>query len=322
MSSSFRMTPQKVSKEQQKKQKKSVMSEETDFLEVDKPIPGQSFVCMSFLSPEAAIKERYLWFVKEFLNNLIDPIPQPKGMPEIEYKTKLHTIIMKNISQRGITNLWEDFLYEKQQELDSKYNDEVDFQTSTRGIKIRGTYSTYGEAKRRSNTIAKFDKNHNVYIGQVGYWLPWDPDPHEVPDQEYQTKELNVLMKKYRENLISKDQFFHERNREKMEAALKKNKTVKKIKEEDKKTLSKVRKTIVEKNEILAEIEAKKKDAKENSQDSKKVDTSNNSKREDEKGEDEKVSSVPGSNQVTKETVASVFEKEDPWMQRKMLEKN
>ena len=107
-------------------------------------------------------------------------------------------------------------------------------------------------------------------------------------------------MKKYSENLISKDQFFHERNREKMEAALKKNKNVKKIKEEDKKTLSKVRKTIVEKNEILAEVEAKKKDAKENSQDSKKVDTSNNSKGEDEKGKDEKVSSVPAISHLKK----------------------
>lgn len=303
MSSSYRMTPQNVSKDQKTRQKKAVMSEETDFLEIDKPIPGQSFVCMSFLSPEAAIKERYLWYLKEFLNNLVTPIPQPKGMPELEYKTKLHTIIMKKISERGITNLWDDFLYEKNNELDSKYNDDVDFQTSTRGIKIRGTYSTYGEAKRRSTTISKFDKNHHVYIGQVGYWLPWNPDPHEVPDQEYQQKELNVLMKKYRENLISKDQFFHERNREKMETALKKNKNVKKIKEEDKKTLSKVRNTIAEKNKILAEVESKKETKKEVL--------------------DEKVSTeISGINKVTKETVSSVFEKEDPWMQRKMLEKN
>ena len=330
MSSSFRMTPQKVSKEQKKKQKRQCMSEETDFLEVDQPIPGQGFVCMSFLSPESAIKERYLWYIKEFLNDLVAPIPQPEDMPVIEYKTKLHTILMKKFSDKRITSVWDDFLYEKQQELDSKYNDEVDFQTSTRGLKIRGTYSTYGEAKKRSNTIAKFDKNHHVYIGQVGYWLPWDPDPCELQDQEYQEKELNVLMKKYRENLMSKDQFFHERNREKMEAALRKNKDVKRIKEEDKETLTKVRNTIVEKNKIHAAIEAKKKETAVKETDVKESE-----------GSDEKVSSgsstqttsaettstqttsdeaLPGSSQVSKDTVAGVFDKEDPWMQRKLQE--
>ena len=317
MSSSYRMTPQKVSNEQKKKQKKKVMSEETDFLEVDQPIPGQSFVCMSFLSPEAAIKERYLWYIKEFLNDLIAPIPQPKDMPEIEYKNKLHTILMKKFTDKRITGLWDDFLYEKQQDLDSKYNDEVDFQTSTRGIKIRGTYSTYGEAKKRSNTIAKFDKNHHVYIGQVGYWLPWDPDPHEVPDQEYQEKELNVLMKKYRENLMSKDQFFHERNREKMEAALRKNKDVKKIKEEDKETLSKVRNTIVEKNKILAEIEANKESEK---GDEKVSSNPSNSEATNTETTNSTNTETPGTNQVSKETVSSVFNKEDPWMQRKLRE--
>jgi len=38
------------------------MSKETkvneDFLEVDKPIPGQNYACLSFVSPENIIKQK------------------------------------------------------------------------------------------------------------------------------------------------------------------------------------------------------------------------------------------------------------------------
>ena len=95
MSVSHRITPQSVSKEQHEKQKKQLDELDTDFLDIDKPIPGQNFVCLSFVSPEAAVKERYLWYLKEFLNDLVSPIPQPENMPDLEYKSKLHSILSK-----------------------------------------------------------------------------------------------------------------------------------------------------------------------------------------------------------------------------------
>jgi hypothetical protein len=158
---------------------------------------------------------------------------------------------MHKFSYKDISTLWEDFLYNNNNDLDKEYNEETDYRTSTRGLKIRGVYDNYREAKRRSDQIAKFDKNHNVYIGQVGYWLPWDPDPFELPDQEYQSKDLNNLMKKYRENLAFKDQFFQERNREKMNAALRENKNAKKVSKETEEKLEKVRKTVNEKDKLL-----------------------------------------------------------------------
>ena len=247
MSSANRFTPQENTKE------KSNEKVETDFLDVDRPIPGQSFVCMSFLSPETAIKERYLWYVKKFLEDLTISIQQPENMPELEFKTKLQQIVTKKVNYKGISNLWEDFLYSNNEKLDKEYNNDVDFRTSVRGIKIRGSYDNYREAKNRSDQIAKFDKNHHVYIGQIGYWLPWDPDPHEVSEQEYQEKDLNTLMSKYRENLVLKDQFFEERNREKMDQALKENKLAKKVDEKNKKILNNVRKIVGSKDKIFNE---------------------------------------------------------------------
>ena len=244
MSSANRMTPQEINQKKEYEVK-------TDFLDVDKPIPGQSFVCMSFLSPESAIKERYLWYVKKFLEDLTVDIQKPDNMPELEFKTKLQQIVTKKVNYKGIANLWDDFLYTNNETLDKQYNNDVDFRTSVRGLKIRGTYDSYREAKNRSDQIAKFDKNHHVYIGQVGYWLPWDPDPHEVPEQEYQEKELNTLMSKYRENLVSKDQFFEERNREKMDQALRENKNSKRLDEKEEEILNKVRDTVVAKDKIF-----------------------------------------------------------------------
>ena len=38
-----------------------------DFLEVDQQIPGQNFVCLSFISPEKVLKRRESLLVKESL---------------------------------------------------------------------------------------------------------------------------------------------------------------------------------------------------------------------------------------------------------------
>ena len=37
-----------------------------DFLEVDQKIPGQNYVCLSFISPENIIKNKELYNVKYF----------------------------------------------------------------------------------------------------------------------------------------------------------------------------------------------------------------------------------------------------------------
>ena len=43
------------------------MSEE-DYLEVDKPIPGQNYTCISFVSPDECIKQKELFLFNKFMN--------------------------------------------------------------------------------------------------------------------------------------------------------------------------------------------------------------------------------------------------------------
>lgn len=100
-----------------------------DYLTEDEPLPGQLWVCISFLSPE------------------------------------------------GIKNC------------------------SVRGLKIRGVYGTKQEADQRAKSLQERDPDFHVFVGEMGKWLPWDPDPNDVSDNQYQEKELNDLMKGYKDNL-------------------------------------------------------------------------------------------------------------------------
>jgi len=306
--SSNRFTPQNdISKEKRKQSLEVAKEVQEDFLDVDNPLPGQNYVCMSFVSPEAAIEQRYMWFIHRFLQDLVTTIPKPDNMPEPEYKTKLHQILMSKFTSKTITGVFDDFMFSNFKELDKEYNEKTDFRTSVRALKIRGVYDSYREAKNRSNQIAKFDKAHNVYIGQVGYWLPWDPDASEISDQEYQNKELNSLMKSYKENVSRKDEFFRERKEEKLKEALEKNKSSKRVSGDKKETLDKVRKTIVEKNEILQKVK-----------DSEKKDNLTESKAESKlESSETPFQSV----NTSKEEISSLFDTPDPWMQNKMSKK-
>jgi hypothetical protein len=72
-----------------------------------------------------------------------------------------------------------------------------------------------------SKKLQRLDPTHNIFVGEVGKWLPWDPEPSQVAEQEYAEEELNTLMKKYKENEEQKDLFEREK-RTKMMGASKK----------------------------------------------------------------------------------------------------
>jgi hypothetical protein len=71
---------------------------------------------------------------------------------------------------------------------------------SVKGLKVRGSFDSYEEAKKRAAFLQNIDKIHNIYIAEVGKWCPFDDDPEKAEDGEYMNKELNKLMKSYHEN--------------------------------------------------------------------------------------------------------------------------
>ena len=48
-----------------------------------------------------AIKERYLWYVKKFLEDLTIDIQKPDNMPELEFKTKSQQIVTKKVTNQA-----------------------------------------------------------------------------------------------------------------------------------------------------------------------------------------------------------------------------
>jgi hypothetical protein len=160
-----------------------------DFLEVDQPIPGQNYVCMSFISPEEVLKKKEVHFAHAFLKEMA-----------------------KNygLSQDDLEEKYKDYMFNNGEKLEKEYYEQNQFQTTVRGLKIRGVYDTLLEAQAKAKKLQNRDPNFNVFIGQMGYWLPWDPNPLKLDKQEYAEQELNTLVQKYKENADKKDAHFRE----------------------------------------------------------------------------------------------------------------
>lgn len=124
--------------------------------------------------------------------------------------------IQKNkadLNKTKIVEAYDDFMYTHKTKLEEEFYALNEFRTSMRGVKVRGVYGNPKEAEIKAKKLQSKDKYHNIFLGEVGKWTPWDPSPNEVKDQEYNNDQLNNLMKKYKENEDSREQFFEERTK-------------------------------------------------------------------------------------------------------------
>jgi hypothetical protein len=110
------------------------------------------------------------------------------------------------------------FLLKNEKELDSEFSEKVNFRTNVRGVKLRRVFANLEEAQTFAKVLQRRCPNDNLYVGKVGMWLPWDPSEHMMPEVEYAEKELNELMRKYKENEVNKEIFFEEEKAEKIKA--------------------------------------------------------------------------------------------------------
>ena len=206
-------------------------NEKEDYLEVDKPVPGQNYVCLSFISPEETLKQKELFMFSKYMTqqsgeyeNSIDEIIKDSS-DELRHeigrklKEKLSTSLKWNYDQ--FKSNYDDFKYKFNDELNTRFNKVCNNKTSIRGVKVRGVYDSLKEAENRAKELQRNDRSFHVFLGQVGYWLPWDPQADNVQNEEYLEDELNTLMKEYKTNEINKDLFYEEEKREKKKSALK-----------------------------------------------------------------------------------------------------
>jgi hypothetical protein len=225
---------------------------EEDFLEVDKPVPGQNFVCLSFVSPEKTLinKEKWMFYqyhqyvIREYnkiftelteklLDTEDDTVPVEGVADVVERMGRVFN--MNEVEYRKWNELTEDYNFKEGERLTKEFDEMNNFQTSVRGVKVRGVYDTYREAEVRSKVLQRMDSRFDVFIGQVGYWLPWHPDVNQIQDQEYMNEELNTLMKEYKKNEAKRDMFYEQQKQERVKEARDQVERAKALQEEKKK---------------------------------------------------------------------------------------
>ena len=89
--------------------------------------------------------------------------------------------------------------------------------TTLSGIKIRGVFGEYDSACKHAKKMQDVDPYHHVFVGEMGKWLPYDPDPESkfVKDAVYANEQLNGMMKSYMDNQ-EKAKVFHEQRKNEM----------------------------------------------------------------------------------------------------------
>ena len=194
--------------------------EKIDYLSVDDPIPGQNYVCMSFVSPEKLIQDFKAFQMCKFLQSYCKDL-------DLKYDE--------------IYSKYEDYIYKYAEELQRDYDEKNEYKTSMRGIKVRGVYNTKDEAENRAKRLSRTDSTFNVFVGQVGYWLPWDPCADNVDKEVFQNDQLNQLMEGYEKNNINREIFYEELKQDKIQAAKDEYMSAKKKREEEKRAEEKTK---------------------------------------------------------------------------------
>ena len=211
---------------------------EEDYLDVDKPLPGQNYYCISFVSPEKVLEEKELFmyyhyeqaFYQKFtkiaetaLSSMIDECED--GKVDISDIVKLKkslqaTCVDEKVSWTEFKTKFEDFRYRDEEKIGESFDKANNFRTSVRGVKVRGVFDTKREADVRAAVLQRQDPLFDVFVGQIGYWCPWDPNPTKITDIEYLNTDLNKLVKEYKANEAKKDQFYQEQKTQRTKDAL------------------------------------------------------------------------------------------------------
>jgi len=203
-----------------------------DYLEEDTEIPTQRYAIISFISPEKVIKQKQEFFYEKFLT-WMDYDWKVSGLEGfVAFLSKKYSLkvddLMKDVDEfkkmhnaevtkTDVHEKYEVFLMKNEKDLETEFTEKNNFKTNVRGVKVRRIFANLEEAQTYSKVLQRKFPRDNLYIGKVGCWLPWDPSENIMPEVEYAEKELNEMMRKYKENEMNKDIFFDERKNEKIE---------------------------------------------------------------------------------------------------------
>jgi hypothetical protein len=212
-----------------------------DLLDEDKPIAGQKFCCVSFASPDKILKSKNEFLFSEFLKQWdlyksMGKFHQFLNFVSYKYECDFDSLMAdlsdfvkdekEALSATDVTDDYKGFLEKHEDRLSQEFDRENSFQTSTRGVKFRGAFSTQQEAELRAKVLRDWEQSamggsHDIFVGPVGMWMPWDPEPYKTGRVEHLEEELNQLMhEKQKNEAKAKEEFDSRINEAKKKAML------------------------------------------------------------------------------------------------------
>jgi hypothetical protein len=209
-----------------------------DLCDEDQPIAGQKFVCMSFVSPEKILKLKEVFIFDEYVKQWDFAKSMEKFNDFLQFMSYKYNLnpedVMKNyeefkeeegvkLRESSTENDYKNFLDKHEDRLNAQFNRHHDFQTSVRGLKVRGVFPTQEEAEMKCKKLREMDPHHDIYVGPVGIWIPWDPDAYKTGRMEYMEEQLNALHKAKLENEEKAKQEFDRRVKDTKKKAIEDN---------------------------------------------------------------------------------------------------
>lgn len=198
---------------------------ETDYLDEDTPLRGQNYVCLSFISPEDVLANKDVFVFHKFISSISSNIDElltgiatkyPDDAGLVKVIRENHSYLLKH---EDMQEQFRFFKEAKGSELDNEFAKDNDFQTSVRGIKVRGVFDTIKEATVRAEVLKRQGDKFDIFVGQVGCWCPWSPSPNDISDVKYQETQLNTLMGMRKANMEQCDEVFEKRKQDNMKGA-------------------------------------------------------------------------------------------------------
>jgi hypothetical protein len=197
-----------------------------DVLDEDPVVAGQKFVCMSFLSPEKLLKAREHFMFEQYLKtfSLRKSVEQMGGfLAFVAYKHGLDAKKLNDsfeeylqeekssLASLDVTDDYATFTEHHDERLAREFDEAHDFQTSVRSLKIRGSFGSQTEAENRAQALRRRDPNHNILVGSVGVWMPWDPEAYKTGRVEYLEGLQNRLMQEKQKSEVAAKEHFDQR---------------------------------------------------------------------------------------------------------------
>jgi hypothetical protein len=106
----------------------------------------------------------------------------------------------ETLQKTNIYDEYKTFLDKHEDDIESEFNEKHNFQTTVRGLKVRGVFGSQKEAELRCQMLREVDPNHDVFVGPVGLWVPFHPDAYKTGRVEYMEETLNQLMVEKKKN--------------------------------------------------------------------------------------------------------------------------